>query len=112
MLALSGSKLATESRSEGLRVAREAFIDRAYTSEGMLVSRDTKGAVVSDATAAAERAIRIARDHRIEAVDGKTIDAWADSLCVHGDSPNAIEIIVAARLKLESSGFDIAPFAR
>ncbi|MGH9420836.1 MAG: LamB/YcsF family protein [Thermoanaerobaculia bacterium] len=112
MLALSGSSLAEESRNAGLNVAREAFIDRAYKSDGMLVPRHEEGAVIADAAAAAERAVGIAKDHRITAIDGSELNTRADSLCVHGDSPDAIEIVTAARKKLESLGFTIAPFAR
>lgn len=112
MLALSGSSLEQESRNAGLNVAREAFIDRAYKSDGTLVPREIAGAVIADAAAAAERAQAIANDHTITAIDGKQIDVWADSLCVHGDSPNAIAIVTAARRKLEAIGFTVVPFAR
>jgi UPF0271 protein len=112
MLALSGSVLETESRNAGLKVAREAFVDRGYRNDGMLVPRDTEGAVIDDLRVAAERAGNIAAHRTIETVDGAQINVPADSLCVHGDSPNAVAIVKAARNKLESMGFTIAPFAR
>ena len=112
MLALGGSSLEYESLNTGLSVAREAFIDRGYTSDGMLVPRGSEGAIIADVASAARRALVIARDHKIEAVDGSPFDARADSLCVHGDSPNALEIVHAARMELEAAGFTIAPFAR
>jgi UPF0271 protein len=112
MLALNGSLLEHESRSAGLAVAREAFIDRAYKSDGMLVPRENQGAVIGDALVAAERARNIAEHHKIETIDGKQIDIQADSLCVHGDSPDAIAIVKAARRNLEAAGFTILPFSR
>jgi UPF0271 protein len=78
----------------------------------MLVPRDTEGAVIDDLRVAAERAGKIAAHRTIETVDGAQINVPADSLCVHGDSPNAVAIVKAARNKLESMGFTIAPFAR
>jgi Uncharacterized proteins, homologs of lactam utilization protein B len=112
VLALSGSALEHESRNAGLKVAREAFMDRAYKSDGMLVPREQEGAVIADAATAADRASSIAINHKIEAIDGKVVSAWADSLCVHGDSPNAIDIVRAARKKLEGLGLTIEPFVR
>jgi 5-oxoprolinase (ATP-hydrolysing) subunit A len=112
MLALSGSNLETESERAGLSVAREAFIDRAYTSDGMLVPRGNTGAVIDDVSAAAERARAIAVDHAITSIDGTRIRVTADSLCVHGDSRDALGIVTAARRKLEECGWTIAPFAR
>jgi 5-oxoprolinase (ATP-hydrolysing) subunit A len=112
MLALSGSNLETESKRAGLSVAREAFIDRAYTSDGMLVPREHNGAVITDVSAAAQRAQAIAVDHAITSIDGQRIDVVADSLCVHGDSRDALGIVSAARRKLEECGWTIMPFAR
>jgi 5-oxoprolinase (ATP-hydrolysing) subunit A len=111
MLALGGSSLESESRNAGLKVAREAFVDRGYTRDGMLVPRDVNGAVIADVAVAAERAGNIAAHHKVETVDGNQIVVRADSLCVHGDSPNAIGIVKAARNKLEAMGFTIARFA-
>lgn len=111
MLALSGSALENESRAAGLAVAREAFIDRAYVSDGTLVPRDRPGAVINDASIASARAVEMARYGAIRSLDGKRVSVPADSLCVHGDSKNAIEIVTAARRRLEEVGFTIAPFA-
>lgn len=111
MLALAGSQLETESRSHGLTVAREAFIDRAYLADGTLVSRDRPGAVIDDPEIAAFRAVGMARDRRITTIDGLSIDVEADSFCVHGDSRNTLDTVRLTREKLEQAGFAVHPFA-
>jgi len=111
MLALSGSVLEHESRAAGLSVAREAFIDRAYVSDGTLLPRDRPGAVINDASIAAARAVEMARYGAVRSFDGKRVLVTPDSLCVHGDSRNVIEIVTTARRRLEEVGFTIAPFA-
>jgi UPF0271 protein len=111
MLALAGSALERESLTHGLRVAREAFIDRAYMRDGTLVPRGQEGAVLHDSEIAATRAVLMARDHEVTAIDGTVIRIDADSLCVHGDSRNAIETILLARGALEAAGFSIRAFA-
>jgi UPF0271 protein len=111
MLALADSALEHESKAAGLRVAREAFIDRAYLADGTLVPRDQMGAVLHDSEAAATRAVLMARDHEVTAIDGTILRVDADSFCVHGDSDNALETILLARGALEGAGFSIRPFA-
>ncbi len=112
MLALAGSSLEDESVSAGLVVAREAFIDRAYMKNGTLVPRDRPRAVLDDADEAADRALEMARDNFVVALDGTPLSIQPDSLCVHGDSANALGIVSAARRRLEEAGFIISPFAR
>lgn len=111
LLALAGSVLAGEGSAAGLSVAREAFIDRAYMPDGTLVPRRQDGAVLSDNQAAADRALRIARDHLVIAIDGSRISVTADSLCVHGDNSDAPAMVRAARAALESAGIQIAAFS-
>lgn len=103
-------ELESAARAAGLRTAREAFIDRAYDSDGSLVARDEPGAVLTGAEELAARAVRIARDGLVEAIDGHDIDIAADSLCVHGDSPNALAIVMSARAALVENGFSIRGF--
>jgi UPF0271 protein len=112
LLGLSGSVAQTAARKRDAFFAREAFIDRGYLANGTLVPRTEKGALIADPQLAADRAVRIARDKKIEAVDGTLIDLEADSLCVHGDSEHALETVTAARTALENAGFTIAPFAK
>jgi UPF0271 protein len=111
ILTLPDSLLAHEARAHGLRSAAEAFIDRSYKRDGFLVPREQSGAVIEDANLAAARAVALASGDHIETIDGSTIMVHADSLCVHGDSRNALETIRLARANLESAGFTIVPFA-
>ena len=111
MLALAGSALEGESRAHGLRSVSEAFIDRAYLSDGTLVPRDREGAVIENAEAAAQRAVNLATGEGFQTIDGNAIAIKAESLCVHGDSRNALETVRLARARLEEAQFTIAPFA-
>jgi UPF0271 protein len=111
MLALAGSALDTESRAHGLRSVPEAFIDRAYLADGTLVPRAREGAVIEDSAAAAARAVTLATGEGLETLDGSVIAIEAKSLCVHGDSRNALDTVRLARARLTEADFTIAPFA-
>jgi UPF0271 protein len=99
LLGLAGSALVDAGRAAGLEVAAEAFADRAYQSDGTLVPRDVPGAVLTDHTAVAAQAVRLA-------VGG------VDSLCVHGDTAGASTLLRTVRDALTARGIVIAPFAR
>jgi UPF0271 protein len=88
----------------GLRVVAEAFADRAYEPDGRLVSRQQPGAVLSDPDSVAARAVRLARDHAVEAVDGSRLRIEAETICVHGDTPGADIIAARIRAGLEAAG--------
>ena len=111
VLGLPGSRFLDLADKAGLPTFREAFADRAYTPEGTLVSRREPGAVLHDPEAIAERCVRIARGEPITAVDGTEIRVEADSLCVHGDSPGAVDIALAVAVRLGAEGISLAPFA-
>jgi UPF0271 protein len=111
VLALSGSALERSSREAGLQVASEAFIDRAYMSDGSLMPRTEPGAVINDVSITGGRAVEMAKYGRIRSFEGVALEVKADSLCVHGDSRNALQIVQNARRRLEAVGFTIAPFA-
>ena len=111
ILALPGSAMADAAASASMRVAREAFIDRAYTKDGTLVARAEPGSTIEDDEIAASRAIMLARDGLVTCMDGTVIEVHADSLCTHGDNPHALQLVTATRAALEQSGIRIAPFA-
>ena len=111
VLAPANSALAAEAAAAGLRVAREAFIDRAYLDDGTLMPRDRDGAVLRNPSVAAERALVMARDKTITSASGEVIAMHADSLCIHGDSVDALAMVRAVRCRLEQAGMVIAPFA-
>lgn len=106
------SMLVAEAKSHGLKTALEGFIDRAYLDDGTLVPRNIAGAIIEDSEVAAARAVIMARGEVIASLHGSPISLEADSLCVHGDSANAVVTVRLAREALEKAGFAIRPFAR
>jgi UPF0271 protein len=105
----AGSMMLDAGRAAGLAVAAEAFPDRAYEPDGSLRSRRVAGAVLADSQAIAARAVSMARDGVVLAVDGRAIALRPDSLCLHGDTPGAAEHAGAVRAALEAAGIAIAP---
>lgn len=95
----------------GFRTVREAFPDRNYTPDGRLATRDMPGAKIEDPKQVAERAVRMARERTIVALDGSVIEVDADSLCVHGDSATAVDTASAVRLALTEAGIEVRAFA-
>jgi len=108
VLTLAGSVL---HEVGGLTVVNECFADRAYTPEGTLVSRREPGAVIEDVHAVAARALRMAVDGTVEATDGSEVRVDARSICVHGDTPGAVELATAVRTTLERADVRLGPFA-
>jgi UPF0271 protein len=96
-------------RRSGIRIAFEAFPDRAYRSDGSLVPRKEKGAVIHDHETVAKRALRMALEGKITSIDGKEIELKADTLCVHGDNPSAVQIVRKIREDLTASGVEVTP---
>jgi UPF0271 protein len=111
-VALAGAKgeLMTRIGQEvGLKVAYEAFPDRAYTPEGTLVSRRQPGAVIKEAEKVAERALKMAKEGKVIAADGAEIPLMAQTLCVHGDTPGAVNLVKQIRELLETEGLEVKP---
>ncbi len=90
--------------AEGLRFAAEAFADRVYEKDGTLRSRALPGAVMTDPETVAAQAVRIARHGVVTAADGTEVRLRADTLCLHGDTPNAVALARAVREALEAAG--------
>jgi len=93
-------------------VAREGFADRAYEPDGTLRSRRLPGAVHTDPRVAAAQALSFALDGGVRAVDGTFLALEIDTLCIHGDTPNAVAIARAVRVALEHAGVAVRAFAR
>ena len=110
-LVLAGSPAVEVVSNKGVRVVREGFADRAYTAAGRLVSRKQSGAVITDPAVVAERGWRIATGAEIEATDGSSLVLEVDSLCVHGDTPGAVDLARALRDGLASHSVPVAAFA-
>lgn len=110
VLGLPGSALLAAAAEAGLRAVPEAFVDRAYTPDGTLVPRTQAGAVLDDPAVVAARATTMVRDGQVVAIDGSVLDATAESLCVHGDSPGAVRMAAAVRDALDAAGCHLASF--
>ncbi|MBT2210995.1 MULTISPECIES: LamB/YcsF family protein [Actinomadura] len=109
LLTLPGSAL--HDVADGLEVVAECFADRAYTPSGALVSRREPGAVVHDADAVTRRAVRMAVDGTVAAVDGTEVALRARSICVHGDTPGAVTLARSVRSALSDAGVALEAFA-
>ncbi|HEY8347291.1 MAG TPA: 5-oxoprolinase subunit PxpA [Symbiobacteriaceae bacterium] len=109
IFAQSGSVMAEVAREAGLRVVQEVFADRAYTPEGQLVSRRLPGAVIHDAETVAQRALEMVTIGYVTAVDGSRVPVVAESICVHGDTPDAVNLIRRIRERLEGAGVVVGP---
>ncbi len=109
---LAGSVMLDVAAGEGLRTAAEAFADRAYESDGTLRSRRLPDAVLPDPATAAEQAVAIVGEGRVRAHDGTLVSLHADTLCIHGDTPSAVDYARAVRDALESAGVDIRSVSR
>jgi len=111
LVCLANSPLIGWATEAGLTCVAEAFADRAYTAQGTLVSRGRPGAVLHDAELIAQRMLRLVRDGEIEAEDGQVIRLQADSICVHGDSPDAVDIARSVKHRLLEAGATLRAFS-
>lgn len=110
LLLLAGGKserMARIGHEEGVKIVFEAFADRAYTADGALVSRRLPGAVIKEADAAAERAVMMAKESRVTAIDGSSVYMEFQTLCVHGDTPGAVDMVRRIRECLEREGIAV-----
>jgi 5-oxoprolinase (ATP-hydrolysing) subunit A len=110
VLCLPGSTLATCAENAGVRVVLEGYADRAYQADGTLVPRGQPGAVVSDVDAVVARVFQLATAAEITAQDNSRIPSPVESVCVHGDTPGAVEMTRRVRESLDAAGIRLAPF--
>jgi UPF0271 protein len=110
LLGMHGTPLVSEAETAGLRTAGEAFADRAYLPSGRLAPRDKEWAVLHDAGKVAERAVMMAKEGAVYSVDDSRLAIKVDSICIHGDNPQALELVRRTRRALEEAGFTLAPF--
>ena len=93
----------------GIRMAFEFFGDRAYNPDGTLVSRKLPGAVIHDHELVAEKVLKMVKEGRVVCIDGTEIELAAETICVHGDNPAALELVRNVRKSLEEAGVEIVP---
>lgn len=108
LVAFAGSPLVAVARRRGLAVAEEAFLDRAYAADGLLLPRSQPGAMIDDPHEAAARAVRLACEGVVEAVDGTHLVIAADTLCIHGDGTRSLVIARAVRDALKRAAIGVA----
>jgi 5-oxoprolinase (ATP-hydrolysing) subunit A len=111
VLGLPGSALLRAAEAAGMRPVAEGFADRGYTRDGRLVPRRQAGALVQDPAVVADRAVRMATDGVVVAVDGTPLLMPVESVCVHGDTPGAVHLARAVRSALSAAGVTVRPFA-
>ena len=112
LVVLAGTPWVRIAQEMGLRVAREAFADRALNADGTLVPRSTPGALIHAADAVVERSVKVATEGKLTAITGEEIPVDADTLCLHGDTPGAVDLAKAIRSGLEASNVDIVPLSK
>ena len=109
LLCQAGTEAWRLGEEAGLRLISEAFVDRAYTAEGLLQPRTEPDALLHDADQAAARAVRMVTEGRVTAVDGTEVEIRAEALTVHSDTAGAVEIARRTRAALEAAGVELVP---
>ena len=108
LVGLPASELLSAGTRLGLRTAAEGFADRSYEPDGTLTPRQLADSVLTEPGRVAERAVRMARDRKVTARDGSTLTLDVDTICVHGDTPDAAALASAIRMGLEQAGITVA----
>jgi len=109
VLGLAGSEMVSAAKEKGLKVANEVFADRAYNSDGTLVARSLPDAMILDKNIAISRVIRMVTEEKVTAISGEDVDIKVDSICVHGDNPEAVEFVRTIKEELSRAGVEIKP---
>ena len=107
LMGLANSEFEKAAKELGIPFAAEAFADRGYMPDGSLVPRSQPGAIIHDVDAAAKRVVRMVTEGTVEAVDGTVINFRPHSICMHGDTPEAVDMAKAVRAALEGSGVKV-----
>lgn len=111
ILGLPGAVVLSHAQAVGVPTVTEAFADRGYRPDGTLVPRAEPGAVITDADEVADRVVAMATGREITAAGGARVVVDATSVCVHGDTPGAVDLARRVRASLEVAGVEVAPFA-
>ena len=108
VVGLAGSESIAAAARAGLATASEAFADRAYRADGTLLARETAGAVIHDPRVIVPRAVRMVQEGVVTSINGSPIAIRADTICVHGDTPQAPALAAALRAGLVEAGIQVA----
>src|SRR6266702_1255662 len=108
LFAPDNTELARAGEAHGLQIAREIFADRNYLNDGWLVPRTRQDALLHDPKEAAQRVLRMLREGKVRSVEGRDVAVRGETICVHGDTPGAVEFARELRTRLESDGVKIS----
>ena len=110
LFVLAGSELVKAGRARGLRVAEEVFADRTYQADGSLTPRSQPNALIQDEDTAAAQVLRLIREGKVRATDGSDVSIKTDTVCLHGDGPNAVAFAQRLNVELRKAGIEIKAF--
>lgn len=112
LVGLYGSVWVEAGEEVGLKVAREIFADRALNPDGTLVSRSQPGSVIEDVEQVIAASLKMVLEQRATAIDGREITVKADTICLHGDTPGAVELARKLRERMEGAGIQVIPISK
>jgi UPF0271 protein len=110
LFALAGSELVNAGRARGLRVAEEVFADRTYQADGSLTPRSRPEALIQDEGVVVAQVLRMIHEGKVRATDGVDVPIKADTICIHGDGPNAVAFAQRLNAELKKAGIEIKAF--
>ena len=107
MVCMANSAMTEAAKTIGLPYAEEVFADRAYTAQGALAPRKLPGAVIHDVDEVVARVMKMIQQKTVTTLDGTELPIRADTICVHGDTPGAVEMIARIRRAIEMAGVEL-----
>lgn len=107
LVGLAGSLMIDAAKELGIPCASEGFCDRGYTKDGTLAKRGTPGALITEPREVAERAVQMVTRGKVRALDGSQLSMRVDTICIHSDTPGALEIAASVKRALEAAGVEI-----
>lgn len=110
IMAVAGTELQRSAEAAGGPLVAEVFADRTYNDDGTLVSRSEAGAVIHDADKAADHVLAMVENQAITSINGVRVRVTPQTVCVHGDNPEAVRLAARVRQRLENAGIEIAGF--
>jgi len=110
LFGLAGSELIRAGRARGLVIAEEVFGDRTYQRDGSLTPRSLAGAVIEDERAVVAQVLQMVQTGTVRTVDGTDVNIAADTICLHGDGPNAVSFAIMLRRGLAAAGIAVKRF--
>jgi UPF0271 protein len=110
IMAVAETEIQRAAEAAGGPLVSEVFADRAYNDDATLVSRSQPGAVIHDAEMAADHVLRMVEDQAITSINGVKVPVRPDTVCVHGDNPQAVRLAATVRTRLEKAGIGVRAF--